>query len=193
MIETLINLDRNLFLFINGMNSEFMDSVMWWVADRFFWIPLYLALAVFLVRKFGKQGYVMILFAALLIVLSDQGSVLMKNSFERMRPCHDDSLSFLVHTIRNKCGGQYGFVSSHAANTMALFTYLLLLARNSNKWITGITAVWVLLVGYCRVYMGVHFPADIAGGWMVGILAAGITYIIYRLIFDSPLNHNRVE
>ena len=191
MLETLVNLDRNLFLLFNGMNSGFMDSLMFWVADRFIWIPLYVILAIFLVRNFGNQGYMMIVFSILLILISDQGSVLLKNSFERLRPCHDESLSFLVHTVQNKCGGKYGFVSSHAANTMALFTYLLLLARNRNKWITGITAFWVLLVGYCRVYMGVHFPADIVGGWMVGIIAAVITYIVYRLFFDSPLNHQK--
>jgi len=192
MLETLVNFDRSLFLFINSMNSEFMDSVMWWIADRFFWIPLYLGLAVFLVRKYGKQGYYMILFAALLIILSDQGSVLIKNIFERLRPCQDESLSFMVHTVRNRCGGMYGFVSSHAANTMGLFTYLMLITRNSNKWVTYITATWVLLIGYCRIYLGVHFPADVFGGWMVGIMSAGITYIIYRFIFDSPTTHIKV-
>lgn len=191
MIETLVNFDRNLFLFINSMHSEFMDAIMWWAADRFIWIPLYVVLAFYLVRKYGKQGYIMVLFAALLILLSDQGSVLMKNSFERMRPCHDESLSFLVHTIKNKCGGKYGFVSSHAANTMAIFTYLMMITRNSNTTITGVLAAWVLLIGYCRVYMGVHFPADIVGGWIIGIIAAGITYVIYRLIFDSPLAHRK--
>jgi undecaprenyl-diphosphatase len=46
--------------------------------------------------------------------------------------------------------------------------------------------VWVILIGYCRIYMGVHFPADIVGGWIVGVLSAGITYVLYRLRFDSP-------
>ncbi|HMT30006.1 MAG TPA: phosphatase PAP2 family protein, partial [Bacteroidia bacterium] len=63
--------------------------------------------------------------------------------------------------------------------------------RNSNRYITGITAVWVVLVGYSRIYMGVHFPADIIGGWIVGIFAAGLTYLIYRLMFDSPLKYLR--
>lgn len=173
------------------MHSEFMDGVMYWVADRFFWIPLYAVLAVMLVQRYGRQGYVMMLFAVVLILLSDQGSVLLKNTFERLRPCHDESLSFLVHTVKNKCGGKFGFVSSHAANTMAVFSYILVIGRNCHKWITGITAFWVLLVGYCRIYMGVHFPADIIGGWMIGIMAAGITYLVYRLIFDSPLTHIR--
>lgn len=186
MLETLINFDRNLFTLINGMHSPFFDTLMFWVADRFIWIPLYAFLAFYLIKSFGKQGIFMVLFAALLIVISDQFSVLIKNTVERERPCHDESLSFIVHTVRNKCGGQFGFVSSHAANTMALFTYVLALTRNNNKYITRITAIWVLLIGYCRVYMGVHFPADILGGWIVGIFATTVTYVIYRLIFISP-------
>jgi len=191
LLETLVNFDRNLFLILNGMHSEFMDYVMFWAAERFIWLPLYVILAVFLVRKFGNQGYMMIVFSILLILISDQTSVLLKNTFERLRPCQDESLSFLVHTVQNKCGGKYGFVSSHAANTMALFTYILLLARNQTKWITWITLIWVMIVGYCRVYMGVHFPADIAGGWIVGVLAAFITYIIYRLFFNSPMANKK--
>ena len=186
MYETFVNFDRNLFMALNSMHSGFMDTIMWWAADRFIWIPFYILLAVFLYRKFGTQSIVMILFAAILITLSDQGSVLMKNLFERERPCHDETLSFLVHTVNDKCGGKYGFVSSHAANSMALFVYLLLLARNTNRTVTYATGAYVLLIGYCRIYLGVHFPADIVGGWLIGALAALITYIIYRLIFDSP-------
>lgn len=191
MLETLVNFDRNFFLFINSMHNSFLDVVMWWAADRFIWIPLYLILAIYIVRKYGKQGYILVLFGALLILMSDQGSVLVKNTFERLRPCHDESLSFMVHTLNNRCGGQFGFVSSHAANTMALFTYLLLIARNSNRWVTIVTGIWVFIVGYCRIYSGVHFPADIFGGWIVGVMAAFVTYIIYRLIFDSPLAYRK--
>ena len=186
MFETLVNFDRNFFMALNSMHTPFMDTVMWWIADKFIWLPLYILLAVFLFLKYGKPSVFMILFAALLIIISDQTSVMIKYMFERERPCHDEILSLMVHTVNNKCGGKFGFVSSHAANTMAVFTYLLLIARNRYKKITLITAVWVALVGYSRIYLGVHYPADIVGGWFVGICAAFATYIIYRLFFDSP-------
>ena len=186
MLETLVNFDQGFFSLINGLNNPFMDTVMWWIADRFAWIPFYLLLIFYLYRTFGKQSLYMVLFAALLITLSDQGSVMIKNLVQRERPCHNELMAYTVHIVNNKCGGQFGFVSSHAANSMALFTYILLLARNNNKKITWITGIYVLLIGYCRVYLGVHYPFDILGGWIVGIVAAIITYVIYRLIFHSP-------
>lgn len=187
MYESLVNFDRNLFMALNSLHSPLMDTVMWWVADRFIWIPFYILLAYFLYRKFGQQAIIMILFASVLILLSDQISVMIKNIFERERPCHDPIISLMVHTVNNKCGGKFGFVSSHAANTMAVFTYLLLLTRNVNRYVTFVTGLWVLLVGYCRIYLGVHYPADIFGGWMIGIFAAVVTYLLYRLVSNSPI------
>jgi len=173
---------------LNSMNTPFLDPVMWWIADKYIWIPLYVFLGVFLYRKFGKPSLFMMLFASILIIISDQFSVVLKNIFERERPCHDEILSLMVHTVNNKCGGKFGFVSSHAANTMAVFTYMLFLARNTNRNITIITAAWVLLVGYSRIYLGVHFPADIIGGWFIGIMSGFVTYVLYRFLFDSPMD-----
>jgi undecaprenyl-diphosphatase len=190
MYEALVDFDRNLFLALNSMHSPMMDSVMWWITGRFIWIPLYAFMAYFLYRKFGNQALFMVLFGAILITLSDQGSVMLKNFFERERPCHDEFISLLVHTVNNKCGGKFGFVSSHASNTMAVFAYLMLLTRHSfSRKLMVAIGFWVLIVSYSRIYLGVHFPADIIGGWLVGILAGFITYVIYRLVFASPTYH----
>jgi len=186
MYEALVSFDRNLFLAMNGPMGSTMDWLMAWAADRFIWIPFYVFLATLLFRKYGMQALYMTLFAGVLILLSDQGSVLLKNGFMRLRPCHDDSLSIMVHTVGGYCGGKYGFVSSHAANTMGLFIYILLMLRSSNRWLLGGMICWVLLIGYCRIYLGAHFPADIIGGWIVGVFAALLTYGAYRSIFPSP-------
>jgi undecaprenyl-diphosphatase len=185
-METIENIDQHLFLLINGLHNEFLDSIMWWASNKFIWIPLYAWLAWMLYRKFGREGLYLILFSALLITLSDQGSVLIKNQVMRLRPCHNEVLAFVVHTVNDKCGGQYGFVSSHAANVMALFTYLLILTRNRMKYLTYILAGYVIIVSYSRIYMGVHFPLDVAGGWIVGIIAALITLTAYVLTLGIP-------
>lgn len=185
-METIENIDQHLFLLINGLHNEFIDSVMWWASNKFIWIPLYAWLAWVLYRKFGREGIYLVLFSALLITLSDQGSVLIKNQVMRLRPCHNEVLAFVVHTVNDKCGGQYGFVSSHAANVMALFTYLVILTRNRTKYLTYILAGYVILVSYSRIYMGVHFPLDVVGGWLVGIFAALITLTAYVFTLGIP-------
>jgi len=190
-MDTLINLDHDLFLFINGMHSAFTDMIMWWASMKLTWIPLYAFLAWFLYKKFGNKAISLILFTALLITLSDQGSVLIKNLVMRPRPCHDNSLAFFVHTLNDKCGGKYGFVSSHAANVMALLSYIVIITRNKYKYLTRIMIGYVLLVSYSRIYLGVHFPSDIVGGWIVGILAALITLVTYVFILGIPEEKDR--
>jgi undecaprenyl-diphosphatase len=185
-MDTLINFDRDLFLLINGLYSDVTDFAMWWISKKITWIPLYVFLAWFLFKKFGKQGIYLILFSVVLITLSDQGSVFIKNTVMRLRPCHDDSLAFLVHSVNGKCGGQFGFVSSHAANVMALFTYIVIITRNKYPYLTRMMMAFVMLVSYSRIYLGVHFPADIVGGWLVGILSAIITLGIYFIFLGIP-------
>jgi undecaprenyl-diphosphatase len=185
-METIANIDRSLFAFLNGMHNEFFDNVMYWISQRIFWIPLYLILVIYMFRTFSLKAFWIMLFAVMLILISDQVSVLIKDTVMRSRPCHDERLAFMVHTVKNKCGGAYGFVSSHAANTMALLSYVFLLTRKRiNKWIMGLLVFYVIINAYSRIYLGAHFPADIAGGWIVGIFAAVITYIAYRLIITD--------
>jgi len=171
LLDFLDHIDRTLFLFLNGLHSPFWDQVMWWISDRFIWLP---------------QVIVILLLTALLITMSDQGSVhLFKEVFKRLRPCHNPGISHLVHIVRGHCGGQYGFVSSHAANSFAVASYSLLLIRN--RYYTISIIFWALLVSYSRTYLGVHYPGDILGGAILGIV---LGYIIYRLFIflDGKIN-----
>ena len=131
MLEFLDHIDRNLFLFLNGLNSPFWDQVMWWISDRLIWLPLYLIITGWLIYRFKWKVVIILVMVALLITLSDQGSVhLFKEVFKRLRPCHEPEISGLVHLVKGHCGGKYGFISSHAANTFAIATFTLLIIRN---------------------------------------------------------------
>ena len=185
MLETLITWDTNLFLFLNGIHSPFWDQFMLFVTGKWIWIPLYLFIIGWLIRKYRWKGAVLLLFIVLLITLSDQSSVkLFKQVFMRLRPCHDPVIADLVHTVNGKCGGKYGFVSSHAANTFAIAIFSLLLIKN--RYYTISIIFWASLVSYSRVYLGVHFPGDIIGGAMLGMIIGYIVYKGYR-ITDSKL------
>jgi len=181
MIDWLIQVDTKIFLFLNGLNSESFDVIMWWVSGKTTWWPFYLLLLGFLGWKKGWQLALMVLFIVLVITLADQSSVqLFKNVFQRLRPCHEPSLEGMVHIVNNKCGGKYGFVSSHAANTFGLAALLFLWVKN--KWFTILMIVWASLVGYSRIYLGVHYPGDVLFGSLLGVGCGWLSFYLFSLL-----------
>ncbi|HPX43221.1 MAG TPA: phosphatase PAP2 family protein [Bacteroidales bacterium] len=159
-------IDQQLFLFLNSANSPFWDDIMFFLNMKLVWAPLYLAILVWMGMKFGKKIWILLLLIALAIFLSDRISVLIKDLVARPRPCHETSLQGLVHMVRGICGGSYGFVSSHAANSFNVAFLSLLLFRK--KWYTVFIILWASAVSYSRIYLGVHYPGDIVGGAVLG-------------------------
>lgn len=191
MIDFLTNLDSQLFLFLNGLHSEFWDSIMWWVSGKEEWIPLYLVLLGWLIFRFKWRILYLIPFIVLLIVLSDQISVLIKNTVQRFRPTHDPEIGNLVNTLNNYRGGKYGFVSSHAANSFALAIFTSLILKN--RWFTVFIFFWAALVSYSRIYLGVHYPGDILFGALLGIALGMFTFWLWNMsnekIFSRKSNN----
>jgi undecaprenyl-diphosphatase len=123
------------------------------------------------------------IFLGLLFLISDQSSVkLFKDVFERLRPCHNPQIAGLVHTLHGKCGGQFGFVSSHAANSFALAVFSGFLLRSKYKYLMIIMLMWAALVSYSRVYVGVHYPADIMGGAILGSTIAILMFWFMKFV-----------
>ena len=188
MLETLNQWDTQLFLFLNGLHAPFMDRVMWFISGKIQWLPLYLFILGFLIYRFRWRAAWILLGVAVLITMSDQASVhLFKETIQRLRPCHQDDIARLVHLVNDYCGGMYGFVSSHASNSFAIAVFTGLFIHKRYYWI-GIL-VWATLVGYSRVYLGVHFPGDIIGGAVIGSLLAYGLYRIMTSIKALKLNH----
>jgi len=120
---------------------------------------------------------------ALCVLLADQLSVhLFKNVFQRLRPSHEPELTGMVHLVRDYRGGNWGFVSSHAANTFAIATFLSLIFKNRKFWI--ILFSWCIIVSYTRIYLGVHYPGDIFGGALLGmVIGWGNSKLTFFLFF----------
>ena len=182
MIDQLIELDKELFLFFNGMHAAWLDPVMDWFSETLFWLPLHVFLLVQILKSYKKESILILIAIAITITLADQITTsFMKPFFERLRPSHEPSLDGLVHLVNNYRGGKFGFASSHAANTFGVALFLTLLFRRSKPWIAWLF-LWAALVSYTRIYLGVHYPGDILVGAIVGMLCALLSYGGYVVV-----------
>ncbi len=169
MLEQILEWDQQLFLAINGWHSPFFDQVMWWISNKYIWIPLYSFLFFLIWKRYKKQIWIVLIFAAILIAITDQVHVhLFKNMFERLRPTHEQNLNDLVHIINDYRGGQFGFVSGHAANSFAIAVFISVLLGKTFRILPPLIIPWAFIVGYSRIYLGVHYPGDVLGGAVLG-------------------------
>lgn len=181
IIENIKQLDTELFLYLNSKHSAFFDVVMYWASHKLFWIPLYAFFLYLAYRYYGKKVWFVALAAGIAIVLSDQISTqLFKHVFMRYRPCHNLLIQSQIH-LNGNCGGTYGFVSSHAANTFALATLLFLLFKSKMKFFGVFIFSWAVFVSYSRIYNGVHYPADVTVGGLLGIAIGIVAFKLYAV------------
>ncbi len=171
--------DQHLLLLVNSSNTPFFDGVMHALSGKLIWAPLYLAIIIYLFIIYKRKFLIILLLIILAITLSDQASVLLKNITQRLRPCHDPALSGLVHLVKGECGGLYSFVSSHAANSFNVALISLLLIKK--RWYSVSIIIWALVIGYSRVYLGVHYPGDVLCGSILGALIGLSIYRLYLL------------
>jgi undecaprenyl-diphosphatase len=179
MFHWLIDFDKDALLYLNGIHSPAWDDVMWWISGSKSWIPLYIILLILIIYRERPYRFIFtILFIAIMVVLCDQLSVLIKNLVERPRPTHDPEIADMVHIVNNYRGGMYGFVSSHAANCFGVATFLSNQFKHY-KWSLFLFA-WAVVVSYSRIYLGVHYPLDIICGAVPGMLI-GIQCYVFKV------------
>ena len=192
MLEQLIHIDTEILLAINGWHAPWADTLMWIISAKATWIPLYVLLIGLLIWRYRKPAptlvkwlqrlpacVVMIVVIALAVGAADFiASGILKDLVARPRPTRVPELEGVLHLVNGYRSGQYGFVSSHAANTMACALLFSLIWRN--KIATCGLMLWVAANSYSRMYLGVHYPTDILGGLMVGTLTALVGYWVLR-------------
>ena len=171
MIENLAQFDRAFFLFLNSFHHPWLDPVMTFLSGQMVWAPLIGYFLWLSLKQLGKRGSIyFLLFMFLALAASDvTSSYILKNLFNRLRPCREEEILPLLHLFGQKCGGKYGFVSSHAANSICIIAFSFLALFQRPKFFH---AAWLapVLVSISRIYLGVHYPGDILGGLMVGCL-----------------------
>jgi len=185
MIEEILKLDTKLLIYLNNLGVPRFDT---------FWLSLskieanilmyfFLICLFFYIQKtrpkFPNILY-LILVMAIMITITDQGANLFKDSFQRLRPCFDETVRDSIRLVKDNCGGKYGFFSAHASNSFSLAIFFGLLFRNRIKYIILITLVYATFISYSRIYLGVHFPIDIIFGVLFGLFTG---FSIYKFVY----------
>lgn len=188
MYEQLIVLDKELLLTINGFNNHVLDAIMVFASSKLGWLPLYLLLLFVIIKDYKRSSWVVFLIIALTIAIADLSSVyLFKNIFQRLRPCHNEELSGLLHIVKS-CGGKYGFISSHAANSFSFAFLIIFLLKDKYRWIWPVMLFYATIIIYSRVYLGVHYPSDVIAGAIVGGIIGIGCYYLFTMLKVSPEN-----
>ena len=192
MLETLIELDKALFLTLNGWNNAFLDILMPFASGKLSWIPLY-AFIIFMLffRKDWRKAALALVCTCLVFAVCDSVSFAAKNYFERWRPLFDPEIGPMVRVLEG--GGDYGFVSGHAANVfgIAMFTSFYV----KHRWYSVLMFAWAFLVSYSRIYVGKHFPGDVLVGAIFGILVAAafcFCYSRFEAFMDKRNHHPKI-
>ena len=124
-----------------------------------------------------------------MITITDQGANFFKDSFQRLRPCYNDSLKDSLRLVKENCGGKYGFFSAHASNSFSLAIFFGLLFKNKIRYIILLTLAYASLISFSRIYLGVHFPIDIiigsSFGLCVGFIMYSYVYLKFLKFFDK--------
>ncbi len=182
MFDKILPYEENLFFLINGSHNHFFDSIMWLFSSMKTWIPFAIIIIFYIVyKKSWKQCFSVLIAIVIVFVLCDQfSSHIIKPLFARPRPTHYPGIMEHVQILKGYTGGKYGFISGHATNSFGFAVFSTLLFRNKMYGI--VIFIWAIIMSYSRIYLGVHFVSDIAGGIISGIILGGCVYGLYYFV-----------
>lgn len=185
-VNTFLAFDQSLLLFLNGSNSIFMENLIIVLTSGWTWIPLYLSLLYVVVKNNETMGQILLIIgcAAFCILLSGGVSdFIVKPFFARERPCNDLAFKGCISLANNFRATGYSFFSSHAANTFSLAIFFILLIRSRVLSVSLI--LWSFTNCYTRLYLGVHYPSDIAVGLIWGGVSGYCAYKLYHCMYGK--------
>lgn len=178
MLEKIVHLDKELFVFLNGLGSERYDGLWLVLTKQQYWAPLFLFIFYLLQKKLGWKNFgLYVLFTAVLILVCDQTANLFKDYFQRIRPCNDEEIIGIIRVV--KTSDTFSFFSGHAANSMATTVFTFLILKRYYKYVS-LLFLFPLIFAYSRIYLGMHFPGDIITGYVFGTAFGLVSYKIYQ-------------
>jgi len=180
MLDYLLNLDRDLLVYLNGLGSKSWDPFFLYITKQLNWWPYFLMLVYLLWKKISpKQFLLLVVVLSLFFVFTDQMTNLVKNSVQRYRPINDPEIKDVIRFV--KASSSWSFFSGHASNSSGATLILFLVLRKYYKY-AFLIFFFPLIFAYTRIYLGLHFPGDILTGYAFGLTAGFLFYKLFCLL-----------
>lgn len=184
-----MSLDLQLFVLLNErLHNRALDWLMPRLTNIHQSIWFWLVMAPILIRLFvqgnRRTRTILLLLVVLLPAVDFISSGVMKPIFHRPRPTAQRIVGGKVETVvagarlppHSQALGTSAFPSSHSAVAAALATTLILAYRRRSR-LAWLALLIPLVIGYSRIYVGVHYPSDVLSGWILGALLAAATWV----------------
>ena len=173
MFHFLESLNIKILFWINqSLSNPVFDFIMPILTNENYWVIPLIWLIVFLVFFQGKRGRIAIVILIVAVAVTDSVSAfILKPYFGRIRPSYD--LVEYVNLLVAK-GGKWSMPSNHAANIFALAVVLSCFYDKMKVPLFSLAVV----IAFSRVYVGVHYPADVLVG---GFFGYGIAWLVLTL------------
>lgn len=180
MLDWLLELDRNVFVYLNSLGSETFDGFWSFITKQLHWIPFFLFLLYITLKKLGwKHTVLLLVMIGVLVAFTDQTTNLYKKGIQRLRPGNEPEIAGLIRAVQHR--SSFSFISGHASNSMAVAFFLFRVLRPYYKYM-GFIFLWPLIFAYSRIYLGLHYPGDILAGYIWGILMSSLIWMLYKYL-----------
>lgn len=189
MLDKLLEIDRDVFVWLNSLGSEQFDGFWLFITKQFNWIPVFALILYLTFKRLGwRHALLLIGLIALLITVTDQTTNLFKNGFQRLRPGNNPEIAHFIRAVQKR--NSFSFISGHASNSMACAYFLFRVLKPYLKYM-GFIFLWPLIFAYSRIYLGLHYPGDILMGYLWGILTASLMLLLYRYLRDKYFSQQK--
>jgi len=182
MLEKLQQLDRQVFIYLNGLGTETFDPMWEVITKQISWIPIFAIILYLTFKRLGaKHALLIIGMITLLLLVTDQTTNLIKFTIKRLRPGNNPELAGLIRSVQNR--KSFSFISGHASNSMAVAFFLYRVLHPYIKYM-GFFFLWPLIFAYSRIYLGLHYPGDILVGYAFGLFTGWLVLKLYIYLRD---------